>query len=90
MKINKIQNIKSSIGILIKHPKGYLHKLNIPNKTKEEFKTLGFINSGQTLQHPTYKITSLAQKYYKETFGYLSYYKNYFLGAINKIKAAIT
>ena len=74
----KRQNIKNVLGYAVKNRKGYYkHIERIDQRfgeTLEQFKTIGFINTGHTLKSETYSITELGDEYYKDMFGMLDYW----------------
>jgi len=72
------QNIKNLLGYAVKSRKGYYNQLRrIDNRngdTLEQFKSVGFINTGHTLKSETFSITETGDEYYKDVFGRYSYW----------------
>lgn len=75
--IRDVQNIQNVLGYAVKNRRGYYKNLkkidNRLGETLDEFKTIGFINTGHTLRSETYSITSLGDEYYKDLFGTWNY-----------------
>lgn len=69
----KIYNLKTSLGYIVKTRRGYQKDLPITKDEIESFKMTGFINTGRTLREDTYSITKLADQYYTDVFGVISY-----------------
>ena len=71
-------NIKNVLGYAVKNRKGYYSQLKKIDErrgeTIDQFKSVGFINTGHTLKSETYSVTELGDEYYKDLFGKLSYW----------------
>lgn len=82
------QNIKNVLGYAVKQRKGYYNQLKKVDErrgdTIEQFKTVGFINTGNTLKTQTFSITELGDEYYRDMFGKLSYWKQIISGNIER------
>ena len=72
------QNIKNLLGFAVKKRRGYYDQIRRVDQrhgdTIEQFKTVGFINTGHTLKNETFSITDLGDEYYKDVFGSFSYW----------------
>lgn len=71
-------DLKKNLEYVCKYKKGYSNDLieHIGMDCVNQFETVGFITKGHTLKHSTWKKTQLADRYYKDLFGYLSYFIN--------------
>lgn len=78
-------NIKKPLGYIIRNRKGYQSDLKKYDVYIKSFKTVGFINTGHTLNADTYSVTNLADNYYNDLFGRTSYYKQRILGFLGII-----
>jgi hypothetical protein len=78
-------NLKKPLGYIIRNRKGYQSDLKKYEIYIKSFKTVGFINTGHTLKADTYSTTSLADNYYKDLYGNLSYYSQRIKGFIGKL-----
>ena len=82
------QNIKNVLGYAVKQRRGYYNQLKRVDErrgdTIEQFKTVGFINTGHTLKNETFSITELGDEYYKDMFGKLSYWRQIISGNIER------
>ncbi len=79
------QNLKKPLGYIVRNRKGYQSDLKKYEVYIKSFKTVGFINTGHTLKADTYSVTSLADDYYKDLYGNLSYYSQRIKGFIAKL-----
>ncbi len=84
------QNIKDLLGYAVKERNGYYNQLRFMDvnrgATLDQFKSVGFINTGHTLKHDTFSITDLGDQYYKDVFGKFSYWKQRLAGKWNRFK----
>lgn len=82
------QNVKKLLGYAVKQRKGYYNQLyRVDDKmgeTIEQFKSVGFINTGHTLRSETYSITDLGDKYYMDLFGKYDYWKERISGVLER------
>jgi hypothetical protein len=73
------QNIKNVLEYAVKNRRGYYNKLRMVDErrgeTIDQFKSVGFINTGHTLKSETYSITDSGDEYYRDVFGGYSYWK---------------
>lgn len=70
--------LKTRLGYVCKTDKGYVNDLvdNVGVDCMEEFESVGFITKGITLKNETWRKTKMADKYYKDVFGMMSYWQN--------------
>jgi len=84
------QNLKKVLGYAVKERNGYynqLHRIDdFRGATLDQFKSVGFINTGHTLKQETFSITDLGDQYYKDVFGKLSYWKKRISGACKRFR----
>lgn len=69
-------DLKRNLGYVCKTKNGYVNELINYVGKKEivlQFESVGFITKGHTLKKETWKKTNLADQYYKDLFGRLSY-----------------
>ena len=87
------QNIQKLLGQAVKNRRGYYDQLyrldHRCGETIEQFKTVGFINTGHTLKRETYSITELGDEYYQDLFGKWSYWGKRISGSIERFKNKI-
>lgn len=69
------EDIKIKLEYVCKNKKGYVNDLiqNVGDQYVSQFESIGFITKGHTLKFGTWKKTRLADRYYKDLFGYASY-----------------
>ena len=86
----KRNNIKNVLGYAVKNRRGYYEQLRCVDErrgdTLEQFRMVGFINTGHTLKSETYSITDLGDEYYKDIFGKFSYWNKRLSGAAERFK----
>lgn len=65
-----MDTIKKSLGYVCKTNRVYVNDLttNVGINHMEEFETVGFIPKGLTLHNETWCKTSMADRYYKDSF----------------------
>ena len=71
----KETDLKNHLKFVCKSKNGYIDNLveNIGKDCVLQFESVGFITKGHTLKNETWKKTKLADQYYKDLFGRLSY-----------------
>lgn len=71
-------DLKKNLGYICKSKKGYAKDLvsHIGIDCANQFETVGFITKGHTLKDSTWKKTQLADRYYKDLFGFFAYLTN--------------
>lgn len=79
------ENLKEHLGYIVKKRRGYKKELTKIGKFFDTFEQAGFIKTGHTLKNETFSITKLADQYYKEMYGYCSYYGKRLQGCYEKI-----
>ena len=90
MKVTRIQcndtnTIKQALGHVVEHRAGFQSELKPYGKgVVEDFKTLGLIDSGQTMKAATYGVTKLGDAYYRDVFGTFNYTYHRVKGWINR------
>ena len=84
-------NIKNLLGYAVRKRKGYYNELSRIDyrngETLEQFKSVGFINTGHTLKNETYSVTDLGDRYYKDVFGTYDYIKQRMSGLWDRFKS---
>lgn len=85
------QNVKNTLGYVVKKRNGYYKDLKIVDdrrgETIDKFETAGFVHIGQTLNERTFDITKLGDDYYKDIFGKMDYWQKRLSGLWERIKA---
>lgn len=86
----KRNNIKNTLGYAVKNRRGYYDDIRWVDErrgeTIDQFKSVGFINTGHTLKKETYSITELGDEYYKDVFGTFDYWNKRLAGALERFK----
>lgn len=69
-------DLKKNLGYVCKTKNGYVDELikTVGIDDVLQFESVGFITKGHTLKSETWKKTRLADQYYKDLFGRLSFF----------------
>ncbi len=82
-------NLKNPLSFIIRNRRGYQSDLKKYDIYIKSFQTVGFINTGHTLNADTYSVTNLADSYYKDLYGRKSYYIQRLRGFFNRLYKAV-
>ena len=71
-------DLRNKLGYVCKAKKGYVSDLvaNIGESCMKQFESIGFITKGHTLNSETWRKTNLADRYYRDVYGFFSFWSN--------------